>query len=307
MKNIYSPAMVYFHEVATAGSIRRAAERLAIAPSAVSRQISNLETALEVTLFDRQGQRLTLTPAGEVLAAFAQRSVVDAEAMQAALLQITNSSAGQVRLASVEGMVSYFLSRYLATFEKRHPGVKVAVSIVGSRAVLDLVKSGEVDLALAFGLPHRHSFRVHARVDQPLCVIVAPEHPLASRRSVSFKSLAGSRVVLPDATFQIRMLVDKIERTTMARLERVVETNSLEFAKGIVRNSGLMTFLPRYAALREIASGDLCAIPLQERELATTSVNLITLQSKTLSSVTLKLIELLKNGMTKYDAKAESD
>jgi hypothetical protein len=50
-------------------------------------------------------------------------------------------------------------------------------------------------------------------------------------------------------------------------------------SKGVVRNSQLVTFLPRYAALREIANGELNAVPLQERDLAHTSISLITLPS----------------------------
>ena len=105
-------------------------------------------------------------------------------------------------------------------------------------------------------------------------------HPLASRRSISFKALADQRVALPDHTFQIRSLIDGIALKTKTPLDRAIETNTLEMAKGVVRNSELLTFLPRYAALREIANGELCAVPLQERDLAQTSISLITMPSR---------------------------
>jgi DNA-binding transcriptional LysR family regulator len=297
-----SPGLTYFREVALCGSIRRAAEHLSIAPSAISRQIGNLEAALEATLFDRRARRLTLTAAGELLLAYSERSSADFEALRESLQQITGLQAGQVRVGSIEGMVTYFLSRYLASFDKRYPGVKVIVSVVGSRAVLESLRDGEVDLALAFGLPTRNPFRVHARLEQPLCVIVAADHPLATRRSVSFKALADQRVALPDTTFQIRSLIDGIAQKTKTALHLVIETNTLEMAKGVVRNSDLLTFLPRYAALREIANGELCAVPLQERDLANTSVSLITMPSRQLSPAARKLLETFKAGMARYGA-----
>ena len=299
-----SPALAYFREVALCGSMRGAGERLAIAPSAISRQIANLEAELQTVLFDRRSRRLTLTAAGELLLAYSQRSSADFEALRESLQQITGLQAGEVRVGSVEGMVTYFLSRYLASFDKRFPAVKVTVSVVGSRAVLELVRAGEVDLGLAFGLPARNPFRVHARLEQPLCAIVAAGHPLATRRSISFKALAQQRVALPDRTFQIRSLIDRIAASTKTPLERVVETNSLEMAKGVVRNSELLTFLPRYAALREIASGELCAVPLQERDLAGTSISLITLPSRQLSSAARKLVETFRTGMGRYGSTA---
>ena len=146
---------------------------------------------------------------------------------------------------------------------------------------------------------------MHARLEQPLCVIVAAGHPLASRRSISFKALADQRVALPDRTFQIRSLIDGIALKTKTPLDRVIETNTLEMAKGVVRNSELLTFLPRYAALREIANGELCAVPLQERDLAHTSISLITLPSRQLSPAARKLLETFKAGMARYGATSD--
>jgi len=73
----------------------------------------------------------------------------------------------------------------------------------------------------------------------------------------------------------------------------------------VVRNSELLTFLPRYAALREIANGELCAVPLQERDLASTSISLITMSSRQLSPAARKLLETFKAGMTRSGASAD--
>ena len=76
-------------------------------------------------------------------------------------------------------------------------------------------------------------------------------------------------------------------------------------AKGVVRNSELLTFLPRYAALREVANGELYAVPLQERDLAHTSISLITMPSRQLSPAARKLLETFKAGMARYGAASD--
>jgi DNA-binding transcriptional LysR family regulator len=295
-----SPALKYFREAAVHRSVRRAAEHLAVAPSAISRQIARLEVELGTALLDRRSRRMALTEAGTLVLAHAERAMQETGDLRAALRELTGLRSGRVRIASIEGMVTYFLARYLANFEKRYPGISVQVSVVGSRAVLDALRSHAVDMALAFNVPVRSPFQEHARLEQPLCVIVAPSHPLAQRKSVSFKELSGERIALPDRSFQIRFLVERIAARMKVDLKLAIETNTLEMAKGVVRNSQLVTFLPRYAALREVSNEELSAIPLREREFGATSASLLTSKSHQLAAAARALLETLKAAMATY-------
>lgn len=294
---MFSIRLTYFREAVLSGSIRRAADRLSIAPSALSRQIGKLEAELNATLIDRRSRRLTLTAAGQIVLAFAEQARQEVNDLRAALGDLSGVRAGHVRVASVEGMVAYFLARQIADFEKRYPGVTLSVLIVGSRAVLDMLRDGQADMALAFNAPKQSQFQEHARVDQPLCAICKPSHPLAKVRNVSICDLTDQHVVLPDRSFQIRFIVDRAASRAKVSLRREVECNSLEMVKGIVRNSGMVTFLPRYAALREINNGELCAIPLREREFQGTSVTLLTSRSHELSRAAQAMLEAMKKSM----------
>lgn len=87
-----STSMLYFREMARAGSLRRAAERLGIAPSAISRQIANLETELKVLLLDRRANRTTLTSAGELVFAHAEAALQESDTLRAALQEVSNGN-----------------------------------------------------------------------------------------------------------------------------------------------------------------------------------------------------------------------
>jgi DNA-binding transcriptional LysR family regulator len=295
-----STALNYFREAALHGSVRRAGERLSVAPSAISRQIARLEGELGTALIDRRSRGMALTEAGTLVLAYAERAVQEIGDLRAALQDLTGLRSGRVRIASIEGMVTYFLARYLANFEKRYPGISVQVSVIGSRAVLDALREHAVDMALAFNVPVRSPFHEHARLEQPLCVIVAPSHPLAQRKSISIKELAGQRVALPDRSFQIRFLIERITSRMRVGLKLAIETNTLEMAKGVVRNSQLITFLPRYAALRDVSNEELAAIPLREREFAATSASLLTSRTHQLSPAARTLLGTLKAAMATY-------
>lgn len=295
-----SDAMRYFKEAALAGSLRRAAEQLSIAPSAISRQIAKLESELGVALLDRRSRTMALTEAGRMVLAYTQRAGEQYSTLCTGLRELAGGSSGQVRVATIEGVVSYFLSKYLTHFEREHPRVNVLVSVIGSRSVLHTLRTAGADLALAFGVSSRPGFIQHARLEQPLCAVMASGHPLARRKVLSFADLAGVRAALPDRSFEIRAMIDRMARSSRVHLKLVIETNSLEMAKGVVRNSALITFLPRYAALREIASRELCAVPLRDRPFADTSVTLLTSRSHAISGAARALLQTLKDGMSCY-------
>jgi DNA-binding transcriptional LysR family regulator len=292
--------LTYFREAAVQKSVRRAGDQLDVAPSAISRQITRLEEELGVSLIDRSARGLGLTEAGALVLEHAERSVQEVNDLRAALLDLKGLRSGRVRVASVEGMAAYFLARYLAIFEKDNPGISVQLSVIGSRAVLDTLRDRAADMALAFNAPMPSPFREHARLDQPLCLIVAPSHPLANRKSVSMKELADCRMALPDESFQIRFLVEHMAARMGVKLKVALETNTLDTVKGVVRNSQLVTFLPRYAALREVSDEDLCAVPLREREFTATRVSLLTSKTVKLAPAAQALLKTLKTAMATY-------
>jgi DNA-binding transcriptional LysR family regulator len=301
---VLSTALTYFREVAVSGSLRRAADRLSVAPSAISRQIAKLESELDVALFNRNSRGIVLTHAGQRLLEYAEQARATFDALSLDIREMTAAATGSVKIVTVEGVVSYFLSKYVTSFAKDHPRVRIGVSVIGARSVLDALREGRADMALTFGGSATKGFVQHARLEQPLCVVVATAHPLARRKSVSFEELAGMPVALPDPSFEIRAMVDRMAKHKGIEFDRVIEANMLEMVKGVVRNSRLVTFLPRYAALREIASRELRVVPLRDQSFANTSFVLLTSRSAHLSPAAQALLERLEAGMSAYGKRA---
>jgi DNA-binding MarR family transcriptional regulator len=117
----HQPALLYFESAAECFSIRESARRLNVASSAVSRQISQLEDALGMALFDRKGRRLKLTTAGKVLFRHVRRLVAPFEAAISELDMLRGLKTGSVPIATVESVGLSFLPRLLAEFGRRHP------------------------------------------------------------------------------------------------------------------------------------------------------------------------------------------
>ncbi|MFD0487782.1 LysR family transcriptional regulator [Saccharopolyspora spinosporotrichia] len=112
----------YFLEVARTGSISEASERLHVATSAISRQITKLEQEVGAPLFERQPRGMVLSEAGEILAAYARRSALEAEQVLADVHGVEALHRSTVKLASSEGFARDFLPAAITTFREKHPG-----------------------------------------------------------------------------------------------------------------------------------------------------------------------------------------
>src|SRR6201994_3254597 len=294
---IESTAVRYFRAVTEGGSIKRAATSLRIAPSAVSRQIQAIEEELSVKLFDRSARGMVLTDAGHLLYRYAVDNRNQLDGIKVKVQEFDTMRRGQVKIATVEGMLANFLSNFVVDLASDYPGISISTTVMGSRDVAELVGRNDVDLGLVFGRAPRRDLIELARMRQSLCLIVSPRHPLASRDYCAMKDLAGLRVVVPDPSFGIRQEIDRACAQAKTRLDICNETNSLAFAQTLAARTDLATFLPRDTAMPSIEAGTLVAIPLRDKRLEATQVTLVQLAARNMSPSGRLVAELLVGRM----------
>jgi DNA-binding transcriptional LysR family regulator len=135
-----------FSTVVEAGGVTRAASALGVSQAAVSQQVKRLEDILESRLFERQGRRLILAPAGERLLAQARRLVMQNDELLSAMR--TPSFEGEVRLGVPYDIIASVVPPILRGFAKAQPRVRVSLVCEDSRVVREALRSGGVDLAL---------------------------------------------------------------------------------------------------------------------------------------------------------------
>lgn len=298
---IESTAIRYFRVVTECGSIKQAAAALRIAPSAISRQVQGLEEELAVKLFERGARGMNLTDAGHVLYRYAIDNRSQLDGLRSQVEEFASLRRGQVKIATVEGMLSDFLPGVFTDLSQRYPGIALSVTAVGSRDVVELVGQNEVDLGLIFGRANRRDLNELGRMRQPVCLIVSPRHPLAAQPAMRMKDLAGLRVILPDTSFGIRQELDKSCAQAGIQLEMCSETNSLAFAQTITARTDLATFMPIVSAMAQINGGHLVAVPLRDKRLEATQVTLVQLAARMASPSTRLAAEMLMARMKELD------
>lgn len=137
-----------FEAVARLGHFTRAAEELFLAQPSLSRQVAALEAELGATLFRRAPAGISLTAAGEVLLPIARRMLGDAAAAREQLDDLAGLRRGRVRLGATPTLCVSLVADVLAAFREAHPGVELHITEGGSRALVEALDQGSLDLAL---------------------------------------------------------------------------------------------------------------------------------------------------------------
>ncbi|QRF56440.1 LysR family transcriptional regulator [Variovorax paradoxus] len=280
---IESTTLRYFHEVAAFGSVRMAAEKLFVAQSAVSRQIALLEDELGVPVFERHARGMALTAAGELLLRYAQDNKTQLADLKGRIHEYETLVKGHVRVGCVEGILHGLLSSFMPSFIATHPGIGFSLDLMGSHAVGEAVAEHKYDLGILFGASPRPDLIELQKIDQPLCVIAAARHPAAGLRSCALAQVADVPLVLPDRSFGLRQLADRVSSKGKFKLNIAIETNSLSFASQLVADSGLITLQPRDVVAPLIDAGKVVAIPLTDAPLRSARATLVASYSRRLS------------------------
>jgi DNA-binding transcriptional LysR family regulator len=144
------------HEVARRGGVMRAAEALYLTPSAVSQQLAQLEREVGLALIDRSARRVSLTPAGRVLAGYAERVEDELAEARRELTRFTERLAGPVRIAAFPTVITHVLVPAMRDLAERHPKILPVIHEVYGPPALQELRLGAVDVLITeqdMGLP----------------------------------------------------------------------------------------------------------------------------------------------------------
>ncbi len=135
-----------FLSIVDRGGVTQAASALNMSQAAASQQIKRLEQHLECRLFERQGRKLVLAPAGERLEAQARRLVAESDELLASMRAAPFE--GEVRFGVPYDIIASFVPSILRRFARAQPRVRVSLVCEDSKVVRRQLASGDVDLAL---------------------------------------------------------------------------------------------------------------------------------------------------------------
>ncbi|RLV04439.1 LysR family transcriptional regulator [Streptomyces griseocarneus] len=179
----------------------RAAERLAMSQPPLSQAIQRLERGLEVTLLDRGPGGIRLTPAGAAFAVEARRLLDAQSAAVERVRRVARGLEGDVRVGYVSILSHHHLPRLLRAAADELPGLRVLVHQDTTATLVDMVRSGTLDLAfIRDPSPVTDELTLRAFADERVVAALPHEHPLAGADAIALGELHADAFVLPSST-----------------------------------------------------------------------------------------------------------
>lgn len=258
----------YFNEVSETRSIRRAADRLHVAPSAISRQLALLEHSLGTLLLERTNTGIQLTPAGLMLERYTRHMFRDLERVQDTIKNLKGLRQGEVKIWVIEGLILDFLPRAISEFNDHFPAIRFSVFCESSDRILEAIIRDEADIGIVFNAKSRPGIEIVAEYSEPVMCLVSKNHVFADRDSLTLAEVCSQQISLPITSFGLRQIFDKAVARQNLSPDIIVSSNNLELTKTMALTGRTLAIGPALAAGKEIRDGTLKAIPIRDDDLA---------------------------------------
>lgn len=234
----------------------RAAEKLGYTQSNVTFHIKALEQELHTPLFNRLGKNISLTDAGKNLLPLAAQMLALEKNILA--LQEEASGRGTIRIGVCDSLCVNRLPKIIYDYKKEHPYVNISLEILRCSEFYSKLAQDQIDLAFTIGyLRKEENILYAAEKEEPICVLSAPDFPLARKSHLTPMDFANVPLILAEkaAYYRVNFERDLIQNNIIPRI--MVETESIQAIKRLTEKSLGVCIMPKVAALEELASGSL--------------------------------------------------
>ncbi len=287
--------------IARAGSIRKAAEGLAITSTALNRRLLALEEEMGVPLFERLPRGVRLSTAGELLIHHLRTQAADFEKLKGQLADLRGERRGHVSIACSQAFLPFFLPEQIGRYRREHPGVSFSVRVRDRAAAETSLADHSADLALIFEPVRLSEVQVLASARQSIHAVMAADHPLAGQATIRLRDCIRFPVALPTAVYGVRHLIDLALVRMSMTLKPMVEADSFDFLRHYPRQEPIVSFqipvgLPPAGYPEEMVSR-----PLDTRDVPAGRLYLCQLRSRTLPVAAAKFAALLEREIDMSD------
>lgn len=240
--------LMYFKVVCEHMNMTRAAEELHVAQPSVSNSIRQLETELDMALFDRRKRQLKLTDKGMIFLEKA-RAVLDlVEDVEREMLDLGRADVGQIKLGVPPMIGTLIFPRILTGFKASQPFVRLMLTEDGSLETRRKILEGEVDMGIIILTETDEALEAIEILSTEIVVCMPPGHRLGSHSSISIRDMAEERLImLKEGFYHREVLLNQFETHGIAP-EIIVSTNQLKTLESLVIQGVGLSFL-----FREIA------------------------------------------------------
>ncbi|WP_202311032.1 MULTISPECIES: LysR family transcriptional regulator [unclassified Mesorhizobium] len=273
--DMHAAVLRYIDQVARLGSIRRAASVLNVASSAVNRQILKLEAELGTPLFERVGNGVRPTAAGDYLIRHARETLAGWQNVCGEIATLSGNVHGEVRIVSIPAPIVRILPNAIVATSQRHPNITYRIIDATPQEHAEEMRARRPDIAILFIDRRYRGYNVVARIKMRLGAIMRPDHPLASRKELSLTECAAHPVIMLSDPWILNAAAEAEFTHSGAQFKATALTNSLPMTKEMMRAGLGIGFFTPAGFINELKAGELVHVPLTEPDLSLSEIGVL--------------------------------
>lgn len=273
-------------------SITKAAERLFITQPAVSNTISELESHLNVYLFDRISRKIYLNETGKLFLEKVIRLLDLYDDLEQSVKELEDNAT--IKIGSSITIANFILPKAIVDFETIYNNTPTKVIVGNAGKIEEMLYNNEIDLGLIEGVIYNEGLIKVPFSSYKLSIICSPKHKLALEEPVDINKLIQERLLLREKGSAIRDVFDSALLLHNLRVNpEWTSINSQALIYAVKQNLGI-SVLPKILVEEEINSGEIFEIKVNDFELV--NVNHIVFHKDKFQTRSFKtLIEIIKN------------
>ena len=246
-----------FQSVARNLSFTKASNELFISQPAITKHIKELESEFEVKLFDRVGNKIALTEAGNILLTYSEQISALHNELKFTLSRLNGKAEGSLRVGASTTIAQYIIPPLLAKFHDRFPGVSLSLTNGNTDFVEHQLLKNEIDIGIVEGKPTNSDLRYSSFINDELLVFTSAQNT-AIPQTISVDEFTKLPLVLRErGSGTLEIIENKLQeqKIRQQQLNVLMYLGSTEAIKSFVKTGEGAGIVSRFAIEQELGSG----------------------------------------------------
>ncbi|WP_291116529.1 LysR family transcriptional regulator [Empedobacter sp. UBA7248] len=255
-----------FDTVAKRLNFTKAANELNITQPAVTKHIKEIELNLNIKLFERNGTKIKLTKAGEILLKYTEEIFPVYQKMEFEIGQLQEKQKGTLRLGASTTIAQYVLPPILAEFRKRFPEIQLSLVIQNSEKIEDLLANHKIDVGLIEAQIKNRTFHYFPFMKDEIVLVSRQNHSISTKNNIKLDDLKHIPLVFREpgsGTLETIDLALKSKNIKLNELNIEIQLGSTESIKSYILHSDALAFLSIQSILQELKNQTLNIIDVK--------------------------------------------
>lgn len=272
-----------FYTVASRLSFTKAATELFITQPAISKHIQELEEEYRIKLFDRNGSRISITKAGELLLKHTKNIFEIYREINFDMSALINQQQGMLRLGASTTISQYIIPPLLARFHQKSQDIKVNLLNGNTEQIESALLNKEIEIGIVEGQSKNQSIKYTRFLKDELVLVCNSKNPLVNRQEITKEDFKTMRFLMREqgsGTLEVIEYALKPFKIKLSHLTVEMQLGSTESIKSYLMNSDCVAFISIHAISKELKNKELTILDVKDLMIER-FFYIITLQGKT--------------------------